>query len=389
MLIMVVGLAFEPRDYSVSFQAETINLLAKEYALLEFLYRNRGKVFSREQLLDQVWPMEYPGERTVDDHVYRLRKRMKPWSGKVQLITVRGLGYSLTIKETLGLAVPSLTDSGLQKQIGQLLDTYLMLGQSQSMLALVNQQELLGVNISPSHQMFLKFVRADLDWFLESSAENPDKLYWLLIFYYSFYMEPAKSLNYFERTIESGILPFEMHRELKVLNILGLYADNGRVEEDLQRVQEAYRIIEKEQGKLDTFKVHIAMSEMHIHLVAGSIQEAERCSRQIEDMLAEAPYLREISAYHGLRGKLLLHQGRPQEAAAAFEYGFEAGETAHHVPLLARLIIGTLHFLKTSYHDPKLLQTFQTRYDEFERGYKLEAYKQPIEQMIERILGSV
>ncbi|MFU1795103.1 winged helix-turn-helix domain-containing protein [Paenibacillus azoreducens] len=385
----MAGLEFEPCDYSVSFQAEKINLLAKEYALLEFLYRNRGKAFSREQLLDQVWPMEYPGERTVDDHVYRLRKKMKPWSGKIQLITMRGLGYSLTIKETPGLSVPSLTDSGLQKQIGQLLDTYLLLGQSQSMLALVNQQELLGVNISPSHQMFLRFVRADLDWFLESDAEDRDKLYWLLMFYYSFYMEPEKSLDYFERTIESRILPFEMDRELKVLNILGLYADNGRVEEDLQRVQEAYRIIEKEQGELDTFKVHIAMSEMHIHLVAGSIPEAKRCSKQIEDMLADAPYLREISAYHGLCGKLQLLQGRRQEAAAAFEYGLEAAEAAHNVPLLARLIMGTLHFLKTSYRDSKLLRTFQTRYDEFERVYKPEAYKQPMEQMIERILGSV
>ena len=74
----MAGLEFEPREYSISYQAEKINLLAKEYALLEFLYRNRGKTFSREQLLDQVWPMEYPGERTVDDHVYRLRKKMKP-----------------------------------------------------------------------------------------------------------------------------------------------------------------------------------------------------------------------------------------------------------------------------------------------------------------------
>ena len=195
----MTALEFEPRDYSVSFQGEKIHLLAKEYALLQFLYQNRGQVFNREQLLDQVWPMEYPGERTVDDHVYRLRKKLKAWSGKVHLRTVRGLGYSLTLEESSGLAIPSMTDSGVKQQVGELLDTYLRLGQSQSMQALVNQQEMLGVSIESKHQMFLKFVRADLDWFLESDIEDRGKLYWLLIFYCAFYIEPEKSLDYYER----------------------------------------------------------------------------------------------------------------------------------------------------------------------------------------------
>ncbi|GGF89438.1 winged helix-turn-helix domain-containing protein [Paenibacillus aceti] len=382
-------LEFEPRDYSVSFQAEKIGLLAKEYALLEFLYQNRGQVFSREQLLDQVWPMEYPGERTVDDHVYRLRKKLKPWSGKVQLCTVRGLGYSLTLEESPGLAIPSLTDSGVKQQIGELLDTYLRLGQSQSMQALVNQQEMLGVSIDSMHQMFLKFVRADLDWFLESDEEECGKLYWLLNFYCSFYMEPEKSLNYYERTIELKILPFEMHRELKILNIIGLYASNGRVEEDLQRVQQAYQAVEEANGELDIFKVHITTSEMQIHLLAGHIAEAERCSMMIEEMLVQTPYLREIGAYYNLKGRLLLLQGRREEAVSALEYSLKAIETAHNMPLLIRLVVGTLYFLQTKYTDPKLLKMFQARYDELERTYKLAAHKQPIEQMIERILGSV
>jgi len=382
-------LEFEPRDYSVSFQTETISLLAKEYALLEFLYRNRGKVFSREQLLDQVWPMEYPGERTVDDHVYRLRKKLKAWNGKVNLHTVRGLGYSLTLEESPGFAIPSLTDSGVKQQVGKLLDTYLRLGQSQSMQALVNQQEMLGVSIDSMHQMFLKFVRADLDWFMESDVEDCGKLYWLLNFYCAFYIESEKCLDYYERAIELEILPFEMHRELKILNILGLYAKNGRVGEDLWRVQEAYRAVEEENGELDIFKIHIATSEMQIHLFAGHIAEAVRCSMQIEEMLVQTPYLREIGAYYCLKGRLLLLQDRRQEAVSALEYGLKAAETAHNVPLLIGLVVGMLHFLQTTYTDQKLLKMFQARYDELERTYKLAAHKQPIEQMIERILDPV
>lgn len=385
----MTALEFEPRDYSVSFQGENIHLLAKEYALLQFLYQNRGQVFSREQLLDQVWPMEYPGERTVDDHVYRLRKKLKAWSGKVHLHTVRGLGYSLTLEESSGLAIPSLTDSGVKQQIGELLDTYLRLGQSQSMQALVNQQEMLGVSIDSMHQMFLKFVRADLDWFLESDEEEYGKLYWLLNFYCAFYIEPEKCLDYYERTIELEILPFKMHRELKILNILGLYAKNGRVEEDLLRVQEAYRAVEEENGDLDIFKIHIATSEMQIHLLAGHIAEAECCSIHIEEMLVQTPYLREIGAYYSIKGRLLLLQDQRQEALSALEYGLKAAETAHNIPLLIGLVVGMLHFLQTTYTDPKLLKMFQARYDELERIYKLAAYKRPIEQRIERILGPV
>lgn len=60
-------------EYKVSAEGMTIELLPKEFALLQFLYHNRGRTFSREQLLDKVWPLEYPVERTVDDHIW-LRK---------------------------------------------------------------------------------------------------------------------------------------------------------------------------------------------------------------------------------------------------------------------------------------------------------------------------
>lgn len=386
----MVYLDFHANDYSVTYKSDTIALLAKEYALLQFLYRHAGRTFTREQLLDQVWGEEYPGERTVDDHVYRLRKKLKRWSGQIRLATVRGFGYSLTVQETPAIAVPSRSDGGLQQQIAQLLETYQKLGQSQSMLALANQQELLGVNIDAFYLIFLRFVQADLDWFLHSpDAEDRDKLYWLLVSYYAFYREPRKCLYYFERAIKANILPFHMHRELETLNIIGLYTDNGRLEEDLLKVEAAYRVIEGLPGELDGFKVHVATSEMYVHLKARHIPEAERCSKRIEGMLAETPYLREICSYQGLKGRLLLLQGRRPEALFAFEHGLEAGEAAHNVPILVSSVLGTLDFLKTVHQDPPLQRQFQARYDEFERMYGLLSHKQPLERMIERILDSV
>ena len=65
-----------------------------EFKLLEFLMRNPDRAYDRAQLLDHVWGRAaYLEERTVDVHVLRLRKILKPHGLDGWLETVRGLGY--------------------------------------------------------------------------------------------------------------------------------------------------------------------------------------------------------------------------------------------------------------------------------------------------------
>lgn len=67
-----------------------------EFRLLEFLMENPGRVFSREQLLDQVWGRDvYIDERTVDVHIGRLRKALNRGQRPDPIRTVRGAGYAL------------------------------------------------------------------------------------------------------------------------------------------------------------------------------------------------------------------------------------------------------------------------------------------------------
>jgi DNA-binding response OmpR family regulator len=75
----------------VSVDGHSVELTTKEFDLLAMLLENPGIVVSRDQLLDQVWGMTYPGgTRTVDVHVAQLRRKL----GKPELIrTVRGAGY--------------------------------------------------------------------------------------------------------------------------------------------------------------------------------------------------------------------------------------------------------------------------------------------------------
>jgi len=72
-------------------------LKPKEFDLLVFLLRNPGRVFTREQLLDQIWGYDFAGDtRTVDVHVRWLREKTEEEPGSPRrLVTVRGVGYRL------------------------------------------------------------------------------------------------------------------------------------------------------------------------------------------------------------------------------------------------------------------------------------------------------
>lgn len=71
-----------------------IFLKRKEFDLLLFLYENRNRVFSREELLDKVWGYEYEGDtRTVDVHVRRVRAKLDSENKESIIETVFGIGY--------------------------------------------------------------------------------------------------------------------------------------------------------------------------------------------------------------------------------------------------------------------------------------------------------
>ena len=72
----------------------TLHLKPKEFELLAFLMRNRGRVVSRNQLLEAVWRYDgFDQTRTVDVHVGRLRSKIEGDHGSAMIITVRGAGY--------------------------------------------------------------------------------------------------------------------------------------------------------------------------------------------------------------------------------------------------------------------------------------------------------
>jgi two-component system OmpR family response regulator len=77
--------------------AITLELTPKEFDLLAFLARNKGFVFSRDQLLEKVWGYDFAGDtRTVDVHIRWLREKIEDNPNEPKLlVTVRGVGYKL------------------------------------------------------------------------------------------------------------------------------------------------------------------------------------------------------------------------------------------------------------------------------------------------------
>ena len=94
-LLTAGALTIEPSTFSVTKSGEPVDLTQKEYDLLMHLIRERGKVFTREDLMQKVWNYDYFGDmRTVDVTVRRLREKIEDDPGKPQyILTKRGAGY--------------------------------------------------------------------------------------------------------------------------------------------------------------------------------------------------------------------------------------------------------------------------------------------------------
>jgi two-component system copper resistance phosphate regulon response regulator CusR len=102
MPVITVGdLEIDTRSHRVRFEGHTLTLTTKEYAVLEYLAHNSGRVISREELSEHVWNAEFdPFSNVIEVYINRLRRHLGKVSDVKLIHTIRGEGYMLRVDAT-------------------------------------------------------------------------------------------------------------------------------------------------------------------------------------------------------------------------------------------------------------------------------------------------
>lgn len=94
--IFVGNLTINQVKFEILANDQSITLPLKEFELLLKLASQAGRIFTRNDLIEQIWGLDYEGdERTVDVHIKRIRERLRELKATVEIVTIRGLGYKL------------------------------------------------------------------------------------------------------------------------------------------------------------------------------------------------------------------------------------------------------------------------------------------------------
>lgn len=98
--LQIDALVLDPTQHRVTISSEDVMIGPTEFRLLHFFMQHPERVYSRTQVLDQVWGSNvYIEERTVDVHVLRLRKALAQHGYDYLVQTVRGVGYRLSVRK--------------------------------------------------------------------------------------------------------------------------------------------------------------------------------------------------------------------------------------------------------------------------------------------------
>lgn len=96
-IVKIKDIVFDGDKYEIRYKDEIIHLPLKQFELAFELAKNPNQIFTREQLIEKIWGMDYDGfDRTVDVHIKRIRENLGHLPG-FKVVTVRGLGYKIEV----------------------------------------------------------------------------------------------------------------------------------------------------------------------------------------------------------------------------------------------------------------------------------------------------
>jgi len=300
-----------------SFRGRSVALLPKEFALLDFLCRHESRSFSREQLLDAVWTMEAPVDRTVDDHIYRLRKKLALWETELGIETVRSVGYKFVYKKREASANPLLGLPAFNEDMCGVADTYLRYGRGDALLALYKNREMFGFDVDPGFGLLIRAMEGDVRFAVDPEAASLKDRAFLLLYLYQ-YLDPGGNRPFIEAALRDRTLPPVWQNELETMTIIHLLLEWEDYEEALLRLEN--RISEaRERGWEGLFPYYANLRLAHA-LHAEGDEDRRLALQQAEEELRRYPYRREEGQFLLLKG-LFVYSSDPAGGLANMEQG--------------------------------------------------------------------
>ncbi|KGT72850.1 hypothetical protein MA20_47910, partial [Bradyrhizobium japonicum] len=312
---------FHSDTFQLAHAGETISLLPKEYALFHFLYNHPNQSFSREELLNRVWPLEEPTDRTVDDHIYRLRKKLIGWSHLFTLESIRGYGYKLVEKGSPAAKTPLALPEVVQN-VQRLIETYHGLGMGDAMQTLSSNREVLGIQLDSFYSVYMHFLSGDFQWIVETETLSFwEKASYLILFYSFIQEDQTKTIDFCERTLQKKQqLPRLWGVDLEI-NMISLYVEAGQ----LERAKERLQAVEKEVVEMNSpsFTLIFLFKKIIVALALNEREDADKWLNESERLLGQFPLKRELGFYTIIRGLHLYQSGMGEKGRQAVDEGID------------------------------------------------------------------
>ncbi|WP_054969509.1 winged helix-turn-helix domain-containing protein [Alicyclobacillus ferrooxydans] len=380
---------------------EPIQLLPKEYQLLKFLIQHPNRTFTREALLDAVWTMESPVDRTVDDHIYRLRKKLGPAAKGFQLETVRGRGYRLLILSEddadkpgprhLRVALPTpqkrrnrfnsdlikrnplLKNPAYRQHVRDMYRFYVVNGTGQGIKAMADNPEVFGIQMDTRLDYAIRFMEGDYQSIIQDDTlPLSERLFWLLSLYDDIQFDHASTLVFMERAIESYVLRTEHHLELITFDLPMLYLKTGQREKAVTTMADSEMSCSAMPDYLDGYiglvRIRDAMFSLFLGDTVTACKKLDIAKKTVYDLgwQRESAYLQIVEGFFAWA----VHENAMQ-ADLAFDAGLQHLKEIGFVHYYIGRLHEMLYFFDVLYPNPTLYAKYQRVWQTLSRTYNL------------------
>jgi DNA-binding winged helix-turn-helix (wHTH) protein len=330
----------DPSTLSVTWNNSTATLLPKEFALFEYLLLNKGVTLSREQLLDAVWSMESPTDRTVDDHIYRLRKKLHSWQPSISIETVRGLGYRLQMLSSPPRDNPLVHNSVYKEDMQEISDMYLRYGRGDALLTLSKNKDIFGFELNSPLQVIVKLMDGDIGFLMEDE-DTPIEVRLFTLLYLNQMIDPAGNRKFVEAALQTKFLSPVLQNELELMIIPSMLMDWGDYEEARHKLE--FFALKVEQENWDGLVPFVNNMKLEYDFHTENWTALAQDIRTAEEQWHHYPYQRE-------KGQLLIFKGlsvypmNPKEAMERIREGITIITETHFITHLLKGLRTILYF---------------------------------------------